>query len=306
MSRVELEDGQTYSPTLSNLGLRTIGYQFAESDQYDPAWCGDVSRFCEKRERIKTLADRVAVSVFAHIFETPVGFGPEHKDEAEPFARMILDDASWEDKLAEMVSWYLPVGRRELFNSVKAEDQHRYEILQQQTCGVDPYDEPVDEMGYETISVDLEPHGAQTLLGSKHPTDPSLPKFGIDLGRQMNEVYTECGSFQPGYDDDQIVEYPVELLDTLYDSGYQPDLILVSNRVQDSFNTPSELIIADTDQFGYRVVNKEWGVDTLTGMDIRPTGRLPDPNKTLQFRMKSRQGVAVMNDDAAIRGLCRP
>lgn len=321
MSGVELHSQQTYQPTLTNLGLRTLGYQLENSDEYSPQWAKGLTEFCEKNERIKSLADRVAVSVFADLYERE-GFKPRGKSEAEAFAGMLLEEADWEQKLYELMELYLPTERRELFQTIEVEQCRQFEVPVQSdrsAMSMGPYDEPRDEVTTETKSTEINKYGAQTTLGSEYPSDPTLPQLGIGLARQLNEVITDSDTLHPNYDDDSIVDHPGEAVDMMYDTMIQPNVMLVSGRtddhppipgdlekIEDKYLTRSEFIIADSDRLGYRVVRDEWDTQTINGIEMGARLARYDPHTKLGFRLTSRQGTIVTNEDAVFRGLCRP
>ena len=159
MRSVELADSKTYSPTLSNLGLRTLGYQLDESEAYSATWARELGKFCERDDRIKTLADRVAVSLFADLYGRD-GFRPHDKGEAEEFAKMLLDSGPWEYRLHEFLSWYLPTERQELFQTIATNTSARaFEVPVSGEPAVGPYDEPLSETDVETATTELKKYG---------------------------------------------------------------------------------------------------------------------------------------------------
>lgn len=323
MSGVDLADRKTYSPTLSNLGLRTLGYQLDESDpnKYSPTWSKGLTEFCEQDDRIETLADRVAISLFADLYGRD-GFRPHDKGEAEEFAEMLLDSGPWEQRLFEFIQWYLPVERRELFQTISIESNARmFELPVMDTGGPPlPYDELPPEKEVETVSAELMKWGAEATLGSDRAVDPTLPEVGVGLGRQLNEQIVDCDALKPNYgEDDRIVDTIHEAEDELLDNGYQPDLMLISGRtekphavpagvrtVRDKYLAPSEFILVDPDRFGFQTVRKDWAVDVMDGLHMGQRHIAHDPESTLGFRITSRQGTAVANEDAVFRGLLRP
>ena len=317
MSRVEIADRETYSPTLSNLGLRTLGYKLDSSDLYDANWNKGLAEFCSSDDRIKTLADRVAISLFADLYGRDV-FRPHNKGEAEEFAMRLLDSGPWKKRMFEFLSWYLPNERQELFQTISTNSGVKHFDISTSYDGTQPSYGEQPELEFETTTTEIQKYGAEPILGSDHPADLTLPELGIKFGRLMNEEITNCESLNPGYDEDQIFDTAIEAEQKVTDAGYYPDLILISahvdeeravpsglRTVEDKYLSPSEFIIADSDRLGFQVVAQEWDVEKATQSRLVQRGQYHDPDSTLGFQVSSRQSTVITNEDAACRGVTR-
>ena len=301
-----------YKPSLTNLHLRRLGGKLAESNEYDHQIPESLRKFRHKHSQIESDDDIVAVSVFADCINK-MAVGPHDPEE---LAEELLFPAQWIDLCEHVLKWYLPSNKLRLFQTIDIPSGSKYYRLNtsEQKPGLqvaDPSDNPPTVPDREVTFTDVE---IKKLIAG-FSNDPitgvpvPLPEVGESLARTVNEnIEAEL----PERNLDMASESVFDVYENVYHNGHDPDtaliganshipdeeIICLSNEtevVETRFVGNSEVIVADSDVFGYELLADDW--DTQEYMGRR---------HEYQVRMLSYRAFVGNADDAISRALLKP
>lgn len=261
---------------------------------------------------VRNLSDAVLVQVIA---------------ESVPETSITVDDIyrveSWDELTSLVFDEYLDDPVRDLFQKMAIEQSAQmFEIPVEQSPVMSPMSEgdefPLNEMTYETKTLEMNRYNTSTVLGITGRRYSSLNEIADEFARMVVD-----GLVDKLPDRDEF-EYGRSIDDIVYDSMMQinksggradsmvmhPDIelgddmeLMLSDMINSDIQTseylqPQTAILADTDRMGYEGI---WSEDDIGVFDpaIRRYGKTDaDAFNPIQIDYRQRTNGIVLDDDA--------